>query len=268
MQTPILWAGLAAAIALACPSAQAAMPPDKSAAWAALPDWSGVWGMQGNTVFDRSTVVPPNAGAGITLGAREHPPYNVKWEERYTKNIAGVTDGTFPDPATFCGIPIGMPRMVNSPDGYEWVITPKQVWMLTENSTGARRIYTDGRGHPKNGEHSYAGHSIGHWEGDTLVVDTVDMLGDSIVDRTGLQLSEKRHIVERIRKIDADTLENQIVIDDPEALTAPWKVTKRYRLQPKGTFIFDYACAENNRNPVDADGRTITKDSAGNVIAN
>ena len=224
--------------------------------------------MQGNTVFDRTTVVPPNAAAGVTLGAREHPPLTARGEERYTKNIAGVTDGTFPDPATFCGIPIGMPRMVNSPDGYEWVITPKQVWMLTENSTGVRRIYTDGRGHPKKLVHTYAGHSIGHWEGDTLVVDTVGMIADSIVDRTGLQLSDQRHIVERLRKIDDTTLENQITIDDPVMLTAPWKVTKRYKLQPKGTFIFDYACAENNRNPIDENGRTITKDSSGKVIAN
>ena len=258
---------LAAAGALAGHAA-AAPSPAKVAAWQPLPDWSGVWGMQGGTVFDRATVVPPNAAAGVTLGAREHPPYNAKWEDRYVRNIAGVTDGTFPDPATFCGIPIGMPRMVNSPDGYEWVITPKTVWMLTENSTGVRRIYTDGRKHPAKLTPSYSGHSVGHWEGDTLVVDTVGMIADSIIDRTGLQLSDQRHIVERIRKVDADTLENQITIDDPQALTAPWKVTKRYKLQPKGTFIFDYACAENNRNPIDENGRTVTKDSSGKIISN
>ncbi|HTI66051.1 MAG TPA: hypothetical protein VL460_00740 [Caulobacteraceae bacterium] len=258
--------GLAlAALAL---SFQPAAAADAAAAWAGLPDWSGVWGMVGNTVFDRATVVPPNAGAGVTLGAREHPPYNAQWEARYVKNIAGVTDGTFPDPATFCGIPIGMPRMVNSPDGYEWVVTPKQVWMLTENSMGVRRIYTDGRKHPADPGHTYTGHAIGHWEGDTLVVDTVGMRAESIVDRTGLQLSDQRHIVERIRKVDPTTLEDQITIEDPLALIAPWKVTKRFRLQPKGTYIFDYACAENNRNPVDENGRTITTDSAGKVIAN
>jgi hypothetical protein len=268
MSNPTLWTSLGAAIfALACQSAQAATPPAKAAAWSALPDWSGTWAMQGNTVLDRSTVTPPNGGAG-TAGVREHPPLNAKWNERYDKNVEGVRDGTFPDPLTFCGIPAGMPRMINQPDSYEWVVTPKQVWETTENATGVRRIYTDGRKHPANAGNTYTGHSVGHWEGDTLVVDTVGMMRQSILDRTGLTLSDKRHIVERIRKIDDNTLENQFTIDDPDALTAPWHITKRYRKLPAGSYIFDYACAENNRNPVDENGRTITTDAAGNKIAN
>jgi hypothetical protein len=263
MKGVALVAGLVAA-ALAGQAAAASAP--KGTDLKGLPDWSGVWSMIGNTVFDRETVQPPNAAAGITMGAREHPPLTPPWFERYTRNIAGVTDGTFPDPATFCGIPVGMPRMVNSPDGYEWVVTPKQVWMLTENSMGVRRIYTDGRKHPAKPPLSYTGHSIGHWEGDTLVVDTVGMRGEPIVDRTGLQLSDQRHIVERIRRIDADTLEDQITVTDPLALSAPWRVVKRFRKNPPGTYIFDYACAENNRNPVDERGRTITLDQNGKPL--
>jgi hypothetical protein len=221
--------------------------------------------MQGGTVFDRSTVNDVPGGAG-TAGVRERPPYNAQWEERYLKNIAGVAAGDFPDPLTFCGIPGGMPRMVNQPDGYEWIVTPTQVWQTTENAGGVRRIYTDGRKHPADLTPSHNGHSIGHWEGDTLVVETVGMLADSIVDRTGIQLSDKRRIVERIRMVDAETLEDQLTIEDPVALTRPWLVTKRFRKLPAGTYIFDYACAENNRNPVDEHGRTITTDAAGRPL--
>jgi hypothetical protein len=260
-------AGAAAVLALGCQPAAAQTPTPKAPAPSALPDRSGVWQMMGNTVLDHSTVTPPKGAAG-TAGVREHPPLNAKWEQRYVKNIAGVAAGTFPDPLTFCGIPAGMPRMINQPDSYEWVITPKQVWETTENAAGLRRIYTDGRGHPANAGHTYTGHSIGHWEGDTLVVDTVGMMRQSILDRTGLTLSDQRHIVERIRKIDDNTLEDQLTITDPLALTAPWHVTKRFRKEPKGTYIFDYACAENNRNPVDANGRTITTDANGNKISN
>lgn len=252
---------LAAAALLTAAPAIAAEP----AGWAALPDWSGVWQMQGGTVFDRSTVNDVPGGAG-TSGVRERPPYNAQWEQRYLKNIQGVTDGSFPDPLTFCGIPAGMPRMVNQPDGYDWIVTPGQVWETTENAGGVRRIFTDGRGHPKTLTPTYNGHSIGHWEGDTLVVDTVGMMGDSIIDRTGIQLSDQRHVVERIRRIDADTLEDQLTIEDPVALTGPWRVTKTFRRQPAGTYIFDYACAENNRNPVDATGRTITTDGEGRPL--
>ena len=258
---------LAALPAAAAPAQTAGKAADKTAAWAQLPDWSGVWAMMGNTVLDRSTVTPPNGAAG-SAGVREHPPLNAKWNERYDKNVQGVIDGTFPDPLTFCGIPAGLPRMINQPDSYEWVIRPGQVWQTTENATGVRRIYTDGRKHPANPGHTYTGHSVGHWEGDTLVIDTVGMMRQSILDRTGLTLSDQRHVVERIRKVDDNTLENQITIDDPDALTAPWHITKRYRKLPAGSYIFDYACAENNRNPVDENGRTITKDASGNLISN
>jgi hypothetical protein len=257
----ILGAAGAAALALAAQAAPAQAAPTSS-----LPDWSGVWAMQGNTVFDHSTVTPPNGGAG-TAGVREHPPLTPAWEKRYEKNIQGVALGVFPDPLTFCGIPAGLPRMINQPDSYEWVITPKQVWETTENASGVRRIYTDGRPHPANPGHTYTGHSIGHWEGDTLVVDTVGMMRQSIIDRTGLTLSDDRHVVERIRKIDDHTLEDQVTITDPQALSAPWRVTKRFRKLPKGTYIFDYACAENNRNPVDENGRTITEDASGKLIS-
>lgn len=229
----------------------------------ALPDWSGVWQMIGPTIFDRATVEPPTGRAGDP-GVRERPPYNAEWEAIYQRNIEAVRQGRFPDPLTNCGIPAGFPRVMNVPDVYEFAVTPRQVWLITENGPGITRIYTDGRAHPAPADRwpTYSGDSVGHWEGDTLVFDTLALKGasekDTIIDRTGLVLSDQMHIVTRMRKINETTMEARMVIEDPKALTKAWNVTKQYRRLAAGTRVYDYACAENNRNPVTSAGQTLT----------
>jgi hypothetical protein len=238
---------------------------------APLPDWSGAWQMIGPTVFDTATVEPKNGRAG-DAGVRERPPYTAEYEALYLKNIEAIKKGLFPDPITNCGVPHGMPRALNVPDAYEFAVTPQQVWILTENGPGIVRVYTDGRPHPKPEDRwpTYTGDSVGHWEGDTLVFDTISTKGwtekDEIVDRTGLVLSEQAHVVTRMRKVDAGTLEAQITVDDSRALTKPWSVTKRYRKLPPGTHVYDYACGENNRNPVAQSGQTLTLGTDGKPI--
>src|SRR5262245_66485747 len=96
---------------------------------AALPDWSGVWAMQGPTVFDRATVQPPNGRTGQP-GVREFPPYNEEWESIYRRNIEQVREGTFPDPISACGVPHGFPRIMNVPDVYEFAVTRDAVYIL------------------------------------------------------------------------------------------------------------------------------------------
>jgi hypothetical protein len=236
-----------------------------------LPDWSGVWQMVGPTVFDSATVEPPTGRAGEP-GVRERPPYNEEWEAMYLKNIEAIRQNRFPDPVNTCGRPHGFPRVMNLPDVYEFVVRPEQVWIIGENGPNILRIYTDGRAHPAPEDMwpTYSGDSVGHWEGDTLVFDTVSSKGyidqDVILDRTGLILSDKTHAITRMRKIDDATIEAQMVIEDSKALKAPWRITKRYRKLPAGTRVYDYACAENNRNPVTSSGRTLTLDAQGNPI--
>jgi len=228
-----------------------------------LPDWSGVWAMQGNTVFDRASVQPPNGRAG-DAGVRESPPYNDEWEAIYRRNIDRVKAGTFADPVSTCGTPHGFPRIMNVPDVYEFAVTPQTTWILAENGPGILRVYTDGRSYPAKEDlwPTYTGASIGHWEGDTLVFTTVSLKAskdnDVIVDRTGVVLSDASHATTRMRKIDADTIEARMVIEDPKAFKAPWAVTKQYKKQPAGTWAWDYACAENNRNPITDSGKTLT----------
>jgi hypothetical protein len=225
--------------------------------------------MIGPTVFDRATVEPPDGRAG-TAGVREHPPFTAEWERRYERNIALVAQDRFPDPQTRCGLPAGFPRIMNLPDVFEFVVRPEQTWILAENGPNVLRIYTDGRGHPGPEDlfSTFMGDSVGHWEGDSLVFDTVAMRGEdgTIVDRTGLVLSNEAHIVTRMRRTDESTIEARMVIEDSKALAAPWHVTKRYRKLPEGSRVYDYACAENNRNPVTDSGQTLTLGPNGQPI--
>ena len=238
---------------------------------AALPDWSGVWRMQGGTVFDRATVQPPDGRVGEP-GVRSFPPYTDEWEAAYRRNIERVKQETFPDPISTCGTPAGFPRLMNLPDVYEFALTPSAVWILTENGPNTMRIYTDGRKHPAKEDlwPTYTGASVGHWEGDTLVFTTISLRGasgnDVILDRTGLVLSDASRVTTRMRKVDDMTLEARMVIEDSKALKAPWTVTKRYSKQPAGTWVWDYACAENNRNPISPSGKTLTLGPDGKPI--
>jgi len=262
----------AVAVAILCGlAATVASAQETGARPATLPDWSGAWLMQGPTVFDAATVQPKNGRAGEP-DVREFPPYNAEWEAIYKKHIELVKHGTFPDPISTCGTPHGFPRVMNVPDVYEFAVTAQQVVIVTENGPNILRVYTDGRTHPAPEDlwPTYNGSSVGHWEGDTLVFTTIALKGfsgkDVIVDRTGLVLSDVSRVTTRLRKVDDMTMEARMVIEDAKALTAPWSVAKRYRKQPPGTWAWDYACAENNRNPISGSGRTLTLGPDGKPI--
>lgn len=259
------WALFAVAAAMPAPTVSLAQIPEA----AALPDWSGVWQMNSNTVFDQATVDPPG-GSSNAPGTREYPPYNEEWEAKYAANRERVRSGEFPDPITTCGTPAGFPRMMNLPAGIEFIVKPEQVWIITEDGPNIMRIYTDGRSHPAPEDRwpTYSGESVGHWEDDTLVFQTISLKGDgdTILDRTGLVLSTEARIVTRLRRLEDDLMEAQFTIEDPEALTGPWHVVKQYRKLEPGARMIEFACAENNRNPVDTAGRTLTLDREGNVL--
>jgi len=241
---------------------QTAGSPEEQVATAtmSMPDWSGVWAEDGNTVFDHASVVPQGGSVG-SRGTREFPPFTDEWEAGYQRNLAAVMNGTFPDPITPCGIPAGFPRIFNLPDVYEFVVRPEETWILSENGPNVMRVYTDGRDHPPADEiwPLYTGDSVGHWEGDTLVFSTISVKNEgSILDRTGLTLSDEMTAVTRMRKLEDGRLEAQMTFTDPLALKTPWVVTSSFKPMPAGTRVYDYACGENNRNPVLENGYTIT----------
>jgi hypothetical protein len=110
-----------------------------------------------------------------------------------------------------------------------------------------RQIFTDGRELPKDPNPSWVGYSVGHWEGDTLVVHTIGYNDRGWLDGPGpYPRTEALHVVERYRRPDFGHLELQMTIDDPKAYTKPWSITVAKQLLPD-TEILEYVCAENER---------------------
>ena len=113
-----------------------------------------------------------------------------------------------------------------------------------------RTIYMDGRPHPtsQNLMAGYLGHSVGRWEGDTLVVDTVGFNEKTWIDAEGLMHTDQYHQIERFTRTDFDTLKYEVTIDDPGAYTAPWTAGFLLRWNT-GRELFEYVCQANNMNP-------------------
>jgi hypothetical protein len=109
-----------------------------------------------------------------------------------------------------------------------------------------RVIYMDGRLHPKDFDPSFAGHSVGHWEGDSLVVDTVGFNEKFWLTREGIPLTENLHLIERFTRTDYDDLKYEATLDDPGAYSAPWTGGWWIRWQPNGE-LYEYVCQDNNR---------------------
>jgi hypothetical protein len=227
-----------------------------------LPDWSGTWSMMGGTIFDKATQT--GEGGAIDHGVREHPPYTPEYEKKYAEHLALRDLDRYPDTITNCGVPAGFPRIMNLPDTLEFVVRPDIFYIVAENGPNPMRVYTDGRKLPAKADTwgTYTGVSVGHWEGDTLIWKTIGLKGardnDSHLDRTGLILSDAAEITTTMRKINDNTLEAKMVIEDSKALTKPWTVTKQFRKGKPGLYMYDYGCAENQRNPVDTKtGKTL-----------
>lgn len=178
---------------------QAAAP-----AAASPPDISGIWG---------GRVTPSLADAPPLL------PDAAKLFEKRTPEE---------DPLAICKPP-GIPRLMDLAFQFEIVQTPKVVYFLMEYGQHVRRIYINGT-HPADLDPTWFGHSIGHWEGRTLVVDTIGFNDQSWLDMRGHPHGEKLHVVERYTLADdGKSLKREATIDDPEMYSKPWEtVTKSY----------------------------------------
>jgi hypothetical protein len=157
------------------------------------------------------------------------------------------------NPSANC-VPPGMPEIMGQPYPIQIFFGPGQVTIQAEAYQQIRHIYTDGRAHPADPDQTYNGNSIGSWEGDTLVVDSVGFTPDTPLGTNyGLHHSDKMHIVERMRLTDPDTLQVTTTITDPDALTQPWTTTRTFKRHRDWT-ISEYVCEQNNRNFVDENG--------------
>jgi Carboxypeptidase regulatory-like domain len=109
-----------------------------------------------------------------------------------------------------------------------------------------RQVFLDGRGHPKDSNPTWLGHSIGHWEGDTLVVDTTGFNDKAWFNGEGIPHTEKMHITERYRRVDLGHLEIEFTIEDPDTFVKPWVIKRVAELAPNEE-IQEYVCMENER---------------------
>jgi hypothetical protein len=150
------------------------------------------------------------------------------------------------DPEGFC-LPPGVPRMMYTPYPTEIFQMPDRILFIYEGGAHVWRIiWMDGRQQPKDPNPNYLGYSVGHWEGDTLVVDTIGMNDRTWLDAAGHPHGEKLHVTEKFTRPDFNTLRLEATIDDPDYYTKPWTVVTTSTWQP-GQELMEYICQENNK---------------------
>jgi hypothetical protein len=174
------------------------------------------------------------------------PEYLEKWNAIAASRISGSYET---DNIANC-LPPGMPGMMGMAYGMEIMQAEDRITFFSEHQDALRRVYLDGREPSPEvlADPTYAGYSTGHWEGDTLVVETVALSTKSYIDGSSPH-SDKMTVHERIRFTEPGILEDRITVRDPEALTEPWEVVRTYR---KAAYpddeLREFACAEGLRN--------------------
>jgi hypothetical protein len=170
------------------------------------------------------------------------PEYMAKWEMIRKSRMSGSSEY---DPVLKC-LPPGMPVMMGMAYGMEVMQTKDKITFFSEWLDALRRVYLDGRKPSQKvlDDPTYAGYSTGHWEGDTLVVDTVALRDDTFVEGFTPH-SDQMTIHERIRFSEPGVLEDRITVNDPKAFTKPWETVRRYRkAKPGDDELREFACAE------------------------
>jgi len=213
--------------------AQTSAKPGPAAA-TAIPDLSGSWeGHRPVPVTTDTALCGIAAVCSGLLGVTRAPtkleePEMLPWaEEKYKAAREGRDQNEFArqewDP-TFSGcMPPGpTDLMLDQARIFELRQFPDMVLILFDEDHLMRRIYLDGRGHPDGFSNSWMGHSIGKYEGDTLVVDTVGLTDKTPIDRVGHPHSDALHVVERIRRVNPKALQYEVTIEDPKAYKKPW----------------------------------------------
>ncbi len=156
------------------------------------------------------------------------------------------------DPEGFC-LPPGGPRAFGTPYPAEFIQQNDRIIVIFEGGAHVwREIHMDGRGHPQGDalNPTYFGHSVGHWEGDVLVIDTVGYNEKTWLDFGGHMHTDELHTIERISRPDLDTLRYEATIDDPGAYSEPWTITWDIEWL-EGQELAEYICQENNKFLID-----------------
>ena len=229
--------------------------PDGTPNLGRVPGEKGIWNIRivldfGNQVVGHQVRGAMNRGPGTKVGGAHTQPwvpfmpwsaaiydYNLKNEAKY-------------DPEGYC-LPPGGPRLMGTPYPMEILQLPehKRIIMIFEGATHIwREIYTDGRSHPKGDDlnPTYLGHSVGRWEGDTLVVDVVGFNEQTWMDYFGHPHTDLLHVVEKFSRPTKNQLRYEATYDDPGAYTKPFTVRWNIPWNATGE-LTEYICQENNK---------------------
>jgi hypothetical protein len=202
----------------------------------AAQDISGVWWA---TAY--SPKIPIVGGGDL--------PYTATGKAAYDKNIAALKSGELVDAARRFCVPDGIPRILATPYPFEIIHTPGQTTIIHELNH-AIRVVTMDKPLPKDEElipyPYYDGHSVAHWEGDTLVLETAGFNEKTFLDSTGAPHSDSMRTVERLRKIGANQLKDVVTVHDPDMFTRDWSARFVYQ-QRNDVRLQDYVCGEKHR---------------------
>jgi hypothetical protein len=262
-RTRLFWLALSVALALSCvalgqdrgavatgPAPQKAQAAPSSAAKAPATaanfdarDLSGIWNMS----FPQNAT-EPELEVYVSQFGKGEPPMTPWAKEKFDKTkpafgARGVLVAQTNDPAFQC-FPPGVPRIYLHPFPMQIVVTPKELIMVFEYDHNVRHIYTDGRQHPADASPTYMGDSIGHWDGDTFVVDSVGFNDKTWLDRAGHPHSDQLHVIERLHRIAADRLQIDFTIEDPVAYTRPFTSSMFFRGHPDWS-LMEQVCEDN-----------------------
>jgi hypothetical protein len=214
--------------------------PDLDGIWQALN--TANWDIQEHAAQSGPVVALDAAGAvsaGLGVVEGNEIPYlpaaAAKKKENFENRLTA-------DPEIKCYLP-GVPRATYMPFPFQIVQTPKNILIAYEYAGAARTIYMDNV--PANPVDSWMGHSVGHWEGDTPVVDVTHLNDQSWFDRAGDFHSDALHVVERYTPATPDALTYEATIDDPKVFSRPWKMSMPlYRRLEKNAQLMEFKCVE------------------------
>jgi hypothetical protein len=245
-------------------------PARTAADWTAiaqLPDFTGVW--EAPLGATQLVVSPAEAkeGHAKTTDHSKFPATSVQptlpLTPAWAAKVKDLEAHAAQDNVQANCVPYGMPTIMTMPYPYEFLLTPGQVTIIGEEERMIRHIYTDGRPLPKDPDPTFWGTSVGHWEGNTLVVESVGFSPQTLMistppvtghDVVAVPHSDQMKIIERFQLLDPDTMQIKTTIIDPVALEHSYTTTRTMKRYPNWT-IDEYICQQNNRNSVTSSGK-------------
>ena len=217
------------------------------------PDFSGIWDVEHNRSCPPDgcpDMLIPQEFINIGWSLKEPLPFQ-PWAAELSKARAAGPGKD--DPNTLC-TPTGIVKMHTSPLYRKIIQIPGLLAILYERTVTYRQIFTDGRPLPEDPQPSWNGYSVAHWEGDTLVVETIGFRDGLWLDMRGNPLTEAAKVTERLRRPNFGTLEVEVTIDDSRAYTKPW--TAKFPLEfVADTELIDEICLENEKSLQHMPGR-------------